>query len=371
MGDVAMNADVSTQIGGGGVLAGGGAMGQLVSTRSRYHRKKRPQTLYRNVLYRQPPYVTCYFGGLTKFGVTDPSGQTTNSTRYWKLRNVQATNAYWPLHMFCLTNRVKWSSEDSRSTAYELYQKSAAPNHVAWGTLAGQDGDLTATENMCLWRSNIAAYPEPALSQASKSVLGNVRIEFLLQGTRGYPVTFQIWVMKFANENLDPMYMYYDQSNAGNDDADEFYSTLLRRDVANPIMSMPAMVETYGRAVVLYKRNYTIMPDSSTNYDLTAGQIRAKLDINLNRYLHWDWVPKANQVSFKSLDDPTWKPVYPGAGAAGSENMATFLRRPQDRIWLMVKASNYCGVSTGSEDVNNQPSYDMRILTTHTVRRTQ
>lgn len=362
-------------IGGGGTLAGGGAMGQLVNTRTRYHRKKRPATLYKRVLYRQPPYVTCYYGGMTKVGVTDAgSGQITNSTRYWKLKNVQpasGSNSQWPLHMFCLTSRPGWNPAtggppEYRTVGFYLQQDKTAPNNLSWGELSGLDGDLGGTKDMVVWRSNLHT-PNEQLGRASKSLLGNVRVELLLQGTRGYPVTFQIWVMKFVDENLDPQHMFYEQSNAGNDAANQFYSGLIRKDVCNPIMSMPAMVETYGRAVVLCKRNYTIMPDSSTNYDLTAGQIRAKIDLNLNRYLHWDWVEKNPQVSFNELDRSSWKPCYPGYAGTDKAAMCTGLRRPSDRIWLMVKASNFAGKTTDDEDVNNMPSYDMRILCNHTI----
>lgn len=361
-------------VGEGGPVAGGGALLQLVNTRSKWHRKKRPATLYKRVLYRQPPYVTLFMGGINKFGVTDASASITSGDRFFKLKNVQqggvSGNSKWPLHMFDLTARTVPSGGTQRYYGYQLYQTTTAPNNMIWAGLDGKSGDGNTTSYPAIWRSNITD-PSSSLGKAAKTVLGNVRVEFLLQGCKGYPVTFQIWVMKFADRRLDPMHMYYEEGNSGNDDANEFYSSLIRRDVCNPMMSMPAMVEMYGRAVVLYKRNYTIMPDASTNYDVTAGQIRAKLDINLNRYLHYDWVPRQSQVSFNTLDDPNWNPAYPGYGndSGNPDKMAGFLRRPEDRIWLLVKASNYAGKTTDAESDENRPSYDMRILTTHTLRQ--
>lgn len=359
--------------------AGAGPAGQLVNRRIRYGRRKSRTRALAKTIYRDPYYYQTYFGCLS-----DYASRTTNTTApaprsgrsyflyNWYNRGIDQgltgvfaqTNPagdYFPVHLYCLTQKDGVVSGSKHATAHEMYVETAAPNNVKFNELYGSQrtgGTATTLYYQC-WRTN--AY-EGALTNAQKSVLRFVNIQALLQGTVDTPTTFCFQLVQFLDENLSP-------NAEASSDRTKFFMNMATKLVNSPLNGNPADVQPQGRMKVLHRKFFRVLPDTTTNKDAVAGQYRVNYRVNLNRLCRWNW--KYGSYSEARADWKDANRIVTEQSMLPSSNLSNYLEPIQARMYLMITARGWEGYDGNTPVVNpitgNVPSYDLRIINEHVL----
>lgn len=368
MPDAAMTTDVGVQ------TYGGGPSGQISYRNHRWGRSRRRTPIYKSLVFSRTPFVTLNWGAISKLGGVGGL----NVQRAFSLPTVQpgaGSDSSYPLHMHALCNRPGPTNDPTvldntvgsgtNQTGFVLNQSKNAPNYTYFGPLLGKDGDGNNITLPVIRRSNVAS-PITYLASQSRTVLKNVKLDFLFQGQQSSPCTWTVMLVKCLNEELDPLYTM-SPGGVGSALATEYYSSMVRRAVCNPIMTAPGMVEAGSKDLsmrVIWKDTFTIQPDSKDDQDTLPCHVKKSYNIGLNQMISWDWTEEKSQVSFNELDDPRWKPSFPTVYTGNSRSMATYPRNYLQRLYVIVRASNYNITAAGDTGVQT-PQYDMNITMTH------
>jgi len=351
--------------------AGGGPMGQYVRYRTRpYGRPKSLQSAKAKLARRTPSTTTQMFGalGLMAGEITTSApafDDGPNRNRWFVLRNWEMsgsdTNIY-PCHIYDLTTRLRTSHPGDHTVGKQLYND----GDIKFININGKNSAGALTPYWTNYRTTHADIN--SLAEASKSILKNVRCDFLFQGLAAMPTTFYVDIVQFDEEALIPTSSVSEIKNG-------FYERYIHRLISHPLSKVPGtMVET-GRMKIMKRFKYNIAPDSNTNRDANAGTLQTSININLNRICNWDWRPIEGVNTVDEIDDPNEFPVEENSTANNPQN---YLRNPKARVYMIVRCSNYLQESgADTPDLNtfdgralackvsNYPSYDMRIYATH------
>lgn len=348
--------------------AGGSSSRQIVTS---YHSRGRPVSharLFNRLSQLNRHYFIQYFGEFSKYGNSSALTTAVNSSRSFKLFHTNGSstlNGNLPVHMYDLTTRFVDTVPTMRSVCYSLQQSFSAPNNLVWdiNLTRGKDQNGADTNFVCPYKSDMTeAGSYVAMTQSTKTILAKTEIDLLLQGVQGMPCTINVAVVHFEDERLDPNYAYYEGGNTGSQEANKWYWDIVRKGLVNPIMSMPGPLEMYGRAKILDKWKFRVDPSTTTDYDVCPGQHKVTLRYFHNKTMNWDWTRRSDQVAYGENLTVKFKPVF----AENSEQAANYLKREEDRQWLMVWATNYQDSPVGQLPADvNCPQYDMVIRQTH------
>lgn len=175
-------------------------------------------------------------------------------------------------------------------------------------------------------------------------------IRMLLYGCQAQPTKFEISIVQFRKDFLDPIEM--PSSSQEHQDRQSFY-----HDVAQEMMYNPIMPKTgyKGKLRVLKKVVVTLQPTLSTQNDTTPASKPVRIF-----YAHekiCDYMYHSNSISGLNIDGALNTEKWAQDGVATADYSESPVAK--QRVWLMVRALNT--TPTTDETSANTPSYDIVI----------
>lgn len=299
-----------------------------------------------------------------------------NSSKFvggaYSLRNTGGgiLNLAAPLHMYDLTscNNANGGSIITYNPMRELIFNPSATStgFLAWNgdTLSGVTNAATSwqSENMAGLNTSVNDVPN------RRTFIDNISIKLTCYGSRLYPTTFNIALVKLKHDWMHPETDIPASIPTLNTTRCQFYESIVK-----PLMSHPIASETFRipRGLkILQQQSFTIEPPMRT----IIGGGTAPGEFPIGPPMEWvghqkivDFYFQPNMVAkydwYESNTD-----AHPDDKQTAAVNIGTAhcVVPPKDRVYLMVTATNR--ISGVLDDVynNHEPSYDIVIKKTYT-----
>jgi hypothetical protein len=250
-----------------------------------------------------------------------------------------------PVYVFNLT------SFPSREVAAKVGYSMAIGNggDPIFTVLDGQAYDGTTTEN---WSFESQTFNQGKMGRYIKTDWVDMR--FLLYGARDQSTFYDIMVVKFKEDWLDPL--EGSQSNAEQVHArNSFWQSICRNITYNCIM--PGSNQGFDKMKIVKRYRKWIQPGLTTQYDTRPDSNWFKLFMRDDTIRNYNWAAKdMGSTNVDSLVQTAQFPVDAGTSAECRNNP-----HPRSRLWLIVRASNTTPFSVADSNFRNTPSFDLCI----------
>lgn len=263
------------------------------------------------------------------------------------------TTKYYPMVLFEL-NSVNNLINGTFNTVCPVYQLSqlTASGRMGFTQLSGQQAD--GTTSATAWQLE----KSPHVVSGTGYPLNNAihawsSIDMECWGTKNKPTKFNIMLCQF-NEDVLPADLvtanawYYDSIPSTNNNANEFWQSLIKHYSYNPLAKLE---DGFGTRKMKILKQYTFNIDPTASYENDADpHVKTmKLFYRFNRKCNFQWkyanaAPQSttdmNQPDFQQEDGENQCHVHPNA-----------------RLFVMVRASNFTPiVAPASVDNTTSPS---------------
>jgi len=285
----------------------------------------------------------------------------TNGNYWMNNRIVTAGRRDLPMYMFDLTSVYANPLTGTPSIAYPFLQLTQA---VATGDIAfDQRSNRNASgavggANWELEKMPGAYATEEVSEPMSKSFLKSLSIKMNCWGAKTKSAQYTIQLVKFLDDELVPDHGGYavdilKQTKKRTD----FYQNLVKTLTFNPIAQTGGSYK--GRMKVLKSETFTIQPNSLDDGDTDPNVRTVSMYVAMNRIISYQESATTLATDVKTNDDASF--------AFQTEASFKAQTRPKQRVYLMIRCSNY-KLDTADSNVDT-PSFDLMIRSNHQVTK--
>lgn len=356
------------------VITGAGPAGQLTYRNTNVSRRGR----FNWVSYINKPAaneaVTYYFGKKTAnalaSNVTDLAYQLKSRNHPTGIQvgplSAPATSGAntreFPVHVYTLCDRPHPHHTDV--VGHFMYMDgdpSPVSGAVKFGALTGRDGNNGLVNQRVIWSANDPqAAPNYMTGDVRRAVLTRVKAEFLLQGSRVNPTTFHIMFIRIKDAQLGPLHVPTPLR-------DGLYLNLARPMLGSPMIHTPGgNAGVYKDYEVLHSETVKIMPDTSTDLDVSAPKKHLTINFKINQAISWDYREVVPLQRGLNINPNYWQPYYrSGEEPSVTSNTNAIPPDETQRCFMIIRASN---PNEGVESGNTVPQYDLDLKMTHVFK---
>lgn len=271
-----------------------------------------------------------------------------------------------PCYAFCLNGTI--NNGTTAACGYRLGFSSSGT--FAWEPVTGRHNNLAQTTWEKEWASGTSGTESSGLRFIEQKWYD---CRLLLRNATAQPTVFQVSIVSFTQEHLDPFQIY----SAGNQsygttyqqaDAKAFWQGLVRADISNPIVPSGTNPKTLSRMVVHKTARVVMQPESTTDEDKFPKTHDLRFLFNDNRvydYQEYSPAPAVNHFD-------------PSAWVDRTADTFRTLPIPRARKYLLIRAMDTTVTSAydpgvpegvdGEASIKNTPSFDLVIRKKEVMR---
>lgn len=184
-------------------------------------------------------------------------------------------------------------------------------------------------------------------------------LRFLFYGAKNQPTVYDIMIVKFREDYLDPLENVGSTREAS--DRQSFWTGLIHPMMFNPIIPNDSGSYQRSKYNVIHRTRITIQPTLNTELDPTPASKQFNLFIKDGKVYdykyHADtWVATAGPPALPQIDDALNTDFFAvdpnGPGFEDYSNQPA----PRARVWMIIRALNT--TPTNTPNANNTPSFD-------------
>lgn len=268
---------------------------------------------------------------------------------YWMKNRLDTGTRYLPLYLFDLTSVYENPTGTYSNPMLEMCQ---APATGQVGFLPITNIGATTTWAVEKAPSSAADPPDPF----SKSFLKSLSIKMNCWGAKTKAAQYIIQLVKFLDDELVPSHQPYLTDLAlATPKRTDFYQNLIKTLTFNPISQTGGSYK--GRMKVLKSETFIIQPNSTDDGDTDPNVKTVSMYVAMNRIISYQEAASILTTDTATNDNNSF-------AAQGSSQFKT-QTRPKQRVYLMVRCSNY--KADASESNTDTPSFDLMIRSNHQV----
>lgn len=272
---------------------------------------------------------------------------------YWMTnRVVTAGRRDLPLYMFDLT-ALSQNGGISPSPLVQLTQITATgvmAFDIKSGDGTGGAGALTST--LEVERAPSAVVPFVA---ASKTMLKSANIKLNCWGAKSKATQYTIQLVKFLDDELVPNHDGAAAVTGQTSKRTDFYQDLVKPLVFNPISKTGGAFR--NRMKVLRTESFIVQPNSADDGDTDPQVKTVSMFVAMNKIISYTEKAVVIASDVNLADDSDY--------AVNGATQYLPQPRPKNRLYLMVRASNY--KVDAAETNTDTPSFDLSIRLNHQV----
>lgn len=264
--------------------------------------------------------------------------------------DANATRTVVPMHLFCLDHTINRNLPGAGATQGVAY--------------AVQFDDLGAVSFSALGASFPLAERQWSIERADDISAQNLNkrfiacewkaIKFLCYGAQNQPTTYDIQIVRFKRDYLDPL--ENPSSSREADDRRALYQSMVQPLMTNPVlMNYQAKVRPGVHYTVIKRIRFTLQPTLTTERDVTPKSRPVTIFYRDGRVLDYQYTAEGfGGVTSDDKLNTTEFVTAPNQTADYSEAPAA-----PARTWLIVRAMNTTPTNGADQTALNTPSYDI------------
>lgn len=277
------------------------------------------------------------------------SGQTMPG--YFSLQNTPPDangSELYPIHAFDLTNINNISTDTGPVSYYMFYDNAGSVNYPNWFVQSGQAASGSNTNG---W--NIEDQSMGAVTAVNRRYVQHdwFDIRMVCYGCRQQPTYYDIMVVSYYRDYLQPCgYTDVTQLDAEQKNAYRAYWQGMIKNISyNAIL--PGQRDAFKGMRVHRRFRFTIQPSQTTDSDRNPHMRIVKFFMKDYKIRDYNW------GKYPSLATEVDSAKYAVDGGGGVRNHP----REDQRLFLIVRASNTTPASGENVTADNTPSYDICI----------
>jgi len=278
----------------------------------------------------------------------------TNGYYWMNNRVVTAGRRSMPLYMFdCFSVN---GNNGAAAPMLQLTTEVATGVHAFEPVLgAGADGTVGGAQNMLVEKRPSGSV---GLDPFSKAYVKSLSIKMNCWGAKTKAAQYTIQLVKFLDDDLVPDHTSYVADLAiATPKRTDFYQNLIKSLTYNPIAQTGGSYK--GRMKVLKSETFTIQPNSLDDSDTDPNVRTVSMYVAMNRIVSYQ--ESAQNLTTDALLNDT------AAFAVNAVQQFKPQTRPKQRVYLMIRCSNY-KLDTADSNVDT-PSFDLMVRSNHQVTK--